>query len=98
MVYELTVVNGTLRALYNFEGKPNGAFPESNLLFGSRGAFYGTSAGGSVGKGIVYEVKLDGSERIVYDFKGIPDGYRPVVGLVSLDDSDRMYGVTRTEG
>jgi hypothetical protein len=54
--------NWTLKPLYGFEGSPDGAHPDSNLVFDKRGNLYGTTQWGGVGTtcqggcGTVFEV------------------------------------------
>jgi uncharacterized repeat protein (TIGR03803 family) len=97
-VYQMDA-DGKERVLYDFESFKTGGFPESDLL--QIGAtLYGTAGGGEFADGIVYEVNNSrGTERLVYAFKGTPDGHRPVGGLVHLPyDDAMMYGATRAGG
>jgi uncharacterized repeat protein (TIGR03803 family) len=54
--------NGTIATLVSFDGFDDGSNPETPLVLGADGAFYGTcSSGGPYGKGAVY--RLDVSMR-----------------------------------
>lgn len=86
--------------LYSFKGHPDGAEPGHGPLVEFGGKLYGTTRfGGSVpgGSGTVYEIKPDGSERVVYNFAGgKSDGKNPRAGLVAFDGA--LYGTTEDGG
>ncbi len=100
-VYSVTV-SGKERVIYRFTGGSDGAQPAGGLV-NIGGALFGTtSAGGtggacSDGCGTVFKVSIDGkSERVLYSFKGVPDGADPVAGLVAFSGS--LYGTTHYGG
>jgi uncharacterized repeat protein (TIGR03803 family) len=80
--------------LYSFsETGAEGAMPESSLLLGKDGAFYGTtSQGGSNGQGAAFRITRDGSYTLLHSFNGT-DGATPVSGLVAGNDGN-YYGTT----
>ncbi len=85
------------KLIYNFEGTPDGANPDTTLTVVG-GAFYGTaSCGGNNNKGAVFEVSTSGQERVLYSFKGAPDGDDPQAGLVYDNGkfSVRLWGAER---
>ena len=60
------------RWIYGFNGEPDGRWPYAPLAV-LDGVFYGTTErGGTHDKGTVYEVRADGSERVLYSFSGRP--------------------------
>jgi len=85
------------RWIYGFKGAPDGRLPFAPLAVRD-GAFYGTTErGGANDKGTVYEVKADGSERVLYSFSGPPsDGAYPTAGLIA--GAGVLYGVTQKGG
>jgi uncharacterized protein len=75
--------------LYNFNGRMDGAAPNSPLIMGKNGALYGLTAGGDCPQatdpqvancGIVFELdppsqsRKNWTERILHRFTGSPDG------------------------
>jgi uncharacterized repeat protein (TIGR03803 family) len=62
-----------------------------------KGALYGTTAyGGSSGDGTVYSVTTTGTEKVLHNFSGSPDGAMPLSGL--LDVRGTLYGTTSSGG
>jgi uncharacterized repeat protein (TIGR03803 family) len=86
--------DGTEHVLHSFVFTPDGSVPEAGLANLNNVSLYGTtSIGGAKGDGIVYEVKSDGTERLVYSFKGGKnDGVNPVGDLTRLNGL--LYGTT----
>jgi uncharacterized repeat protein (TIGR03803 family) len=88
---------GTEQILHRFAlSATDGYFPESTLLYRS-GLLYGTtSVGGRHGVGVVFRLKMSGSEEILHSFQGAPnDGRYPTGGLSVLGTN--LYG-TAYEG
>lgn len=57
-VFELSSPTGTAwteSVLYSFSGA-NGQYPQANVVFGPKGALYGTTEGGGSGGGTVFEL------------------------------------------
>jgi uncharacterized repeat protein (TIGR03803 family) len=91
--------------LYSFTGSNgDGAYPNTDLIFDSKGNLYGTTWGGGRGHGCFIEGcgtvftlarNSDGTwtEDTVYVFAGAPDGSHPASGLV-LDADGDIYGTT----
>jgi uncharacterized repeat protein (TIGR03803 family) len=88
------VVNpdGTERVVHSFTGsKTDGAAPVAGLIAYS-GAFYGvTQSGGTANRGTLFQIKRDGTERIVYNFTE-PTGASPVGDLIAVGGV--FYGTT----
>ena len=98
-VYKLTPSSGNWAEsiISAFPGK-DGASPQSNLIADASGTFYGTTfGGGKYGLGTVFEEteSSDGTwnTKILYSFRGGPDGSAPVAGLI-LDSYGNLYGTT----
>lgn len=97
--------NAKFTVLHNFCGHSrcqDGSAPEAGLVFDSKGALYGTTeyGGGGTNAGVVFKLSPRGSgyvERILYRFRGSPDGAYPVAGLV-LDRRGALYGTTSGGG
>ena len=93
--------SGNERVIYSFQGGSDGATPSLGSLVAVSGAFYGvTSYGGSpachvnssVGCGIVFSLTPGGSEKVLYRFRGKPDGSAPSGSLLNLNGT--LYGTT----
>lgn len=85
---------GAEKVLYSFKGGTDGEAPEGGLATWNH-AFYGsTSHGGAYSDhGTVFELKEDGTERVVWNFPG--SSYpRSDVRV----DSDLLYGTTADAG
>jgi uncharacterized repeat protein (TIGR03803 family) len=96
-VFELTP-DGTEKALYSFNGTPDGSEPAGSLIMDAQGNFYGTTQfGGVYRNGTVFKLTPTGVETILYSFSGGADGGDPVDGL-TMDSEGNLYGVTVTGG
>jgi uncharacterized repeat protein (TIGR03803 family) len=84
---------------HSFAGGGDGSGPLASLLEDSAGNLYGTTgAGGGTGCGgygcgTVFRIAPDGTESILYAFRGGTDGLEPVAGLIA-DASGNLYGTT----
>lgn len=100
----------TYSALHVFGLDPSdGNTPESELIFDSSGALYGTTAGGGVATanggdvGTVFKLtppakgKTAWTETVLYSFIGGGDGSAPIVPLV-MDKTGALYGTTQDGG
>jgi uncharacterized repeat protein (TIGR03803 family) len=59
--------------------------------------FYGTTAGGGTyGNGTVFSVSTTGVERVLYSFKGYPDGADPLGSVIEVNG--KLYGTTSGGG
>jgi uncharacterized repeat protein (TIGR03803 family) len=89
----------TFATLYTFKGAPDGAYPLAPLAHVG-GILYGTtSQGGTVtanGDGAIFEVGLNGAEKLLYSFAGSPDGEFPQAGLLAIHGI--LYGTTPNGG
>jgi len=102
-VFKMTYA-GTVTILHRFAlggGTTEPANPESALLQGTDGNFYGSSvAGGSAGLGTVYKVTPAGVVTVLHHFNDGSvsfDGFEPVGGLVQLSNGF-MYGTAAAGG
>jgi uncharacterized repeat protein (TIGR03803 family) len=82
------------KLIHTFEGSPNdGCVAEGAMVVGSDN-FYGTTFGcGKYDYGTVFTLAPDGSESLLYSFKGGRDGVYPSAGLI-IDTQDNLYGTT----
>ena len=95
-VFELTP-SGTLKVLYTFNGKADGATPLSGLILDKAGNLYGTTGyGGTSGDGTVFEITAAGNHKVLHSFTGI-DGAVPSAGLLR-DGAGNLYGTTQYGG
>jgi uncharacterized repeat protein (TIGR03803 family) len=90
--------NGTETVLYSFKGGNDGADPNAAVIADANGNFYGTTyGGGTSGLGTVFEIAADGTESVLYSFKGGSDGANPFASLI-LDANGNLYGTTYSGG
>jgi uncharacterized repeat protein (TIGR03803 family) len=80
---------------HTFRGSPNdGCSGGDTMVVDAGGNLYGTTfACGKFGYGAVFKVKPDGSESLLYSFRGGHDGYNPDSGMI-LDGQGNLYGTT----
>lgn len=97
-VYKLAS-DGTETGLHSFAGGNDGAHPRDTLVMDGAGHMYGTAVegGGENDGGVVFKIKPNGKERILYAFTGGNDGGGPFSGLI-MDASGSLYGTTFTGG
>jgi uncharacterized repeat protein (TIGR03803 family) len=100
-VFKITL-GGTLTTLHNFCSLTNcadGAYPESPLVQGNDGNFYGTTAGLYIGS--IFEITPDGDFTTLYDFScshhwGCLNGDGP--DAMILHTNGKFYGTAITGG
>ena len=90
--------DGTQTVLYSFKGGNDGADPNAAVIADAKGNFYGTTyGGGTSGQGTVFELAANGTESVLYSFKGGSDGANPFASLI-LDANGNLYGTTYSGG
>jgi len=99
-VYQISIT-GAEKILHSFGNYSNtdGEYPEAGLI-DVNGTLYGTTefGGGVVCEGIsitcgtVYSVTVSGSEKVLYSFRGLDDGWQPKAGLIAVNGT--LYGTT----
>src|ERR1700687_1462572 len=73
----------TESVVYNFANPPDANGPKCPLAFDDAGNMYGTTfSGGANNLGAVFKIALNGTESVVYSFKGGADGSHPNAGLM----------------
>ena len=87
----------TEQILYSFQGKDDGEFPYSGVIFDQAGDLYGTTCcGGSDGVGTVYEfTPSSGTFTTLYSNFG---GYGGLDGNLVMDAAGNLYGTTQSGG
>jgi uncharacterized repeat protein (TIGR03803 family) len=96
-IFEVTP-DGTETVLYSFKGGDDGADPSAGLIVDASGNFYGTTYdGGASDLGTVFELAANGTESVLYSFKGGSDGENPVASLI-LDGQGNLYSTTYSGG
>jgi uncharacterized repeat protein (TIGR03803 family) len=103
VVFKLTNKSGawTERVLHTFNGA-DGANPDASLLMDAAGNLYGTtSAGGSAGFGVVFEIALVSGKpltHVLHNFTNSGgDGAYPQAPLL-MDAAGNLYGTTSSGG
>jgi uncharacterized repeat protein (TIGR03803 family) len=94
----------TEAVLYNFNGNPDGANPQSRLTLNG-GNLYGTTQSGGLGSGTVFELSPNGSggwnESVLYNFCSLAscaDGANPTYAYVTFDGQGNLYGTAYAGG
>ncbi|HEY2445972.1 MAG TPA: choice-of-anchor tandem repeat GloVer-containing protein [Rhizomicrobium sp.] len=86
--------DGTEIVVHTFGSGFDGAGPEADLTIDPAGNLYGTTIlGGANALGTVFELAPDGTEKVVYSFKGGSDGVVPL-SKVLLDQAGNVFGTT----
>jgi uncharacterized repeat protein (TIGR03803 family) len=88
--------SGAETTIYNFPGGAGGGNPETGLIQGSDGNFYGVSGDGGVGAGMAFNVTADGVLTPLQTFDG-PDGSTTSTTLLQASDGN-FYGTTSQGG
>lgn len=88
---------GAERLLHNFSAlgdRSDGQLPgPGTALLNVNDSLYGTtSIGGGNGMGTIYSISLNGTEKVVYNFPGVPGGRSPDAGLLNVNGI--FYGTT----
>jgi uncharacterized repeat protein (TIGR03803 family) len=92
-----------LSTLYSFTGSADGGWPTTGVTFGPDGTLYGASSNGTT----VYNLRpsatrpssvlAEWTERALYQFQGIEDGFNPSGNLI-FDHSGNIYGAMEVGG
>jgi uncharacterized repeat protein (TIGR03803 family) len=94
--------NETFQPIYSFTGNADGADPESSLVLGTDGDFYGTAAAGGTndvadgGDGTIFKIGTNGTVIWSYSFSPL-NGLFPLSGLM-LATNGNFYGTTSEGG
>ncbi len=96
-VFKLTP-GGQETILHSFAGDHDGSQPIAGLLMDEVGNLYGTtSLGGDSNAGTVFRIAPNGTETVLYAFKGGSDGRAPEAELIA-DESGNVFGTTAAGG
>jgi uncharacterized repeat protein (TIGR03803 family) len=91
---------GAESVIYSFGSTSTDGFrPQSALVLGADGNFYGTTElGGLYGNGTVFRITASGTETVLYSFAGSPaDGAFPAAPLIE-GSGGKFYGTTLAGG
>jgi len=96
VIFRLTA--GGLTVLHDFGDTPgDGAQPVAGMILAVNGNFYGvTTAGGTVGAGIIFQISPSGAYSILYNFDGT-NGANPWPTPVQHTNG-KIYGITYDGG
>jgi uncharacterized repeat protein (TIGR03803 family) len=90
--------SGTETVLHSFGGSGDGLHTQSGLVIDAQGNLYGTCfQGGTFGAGVLFKVTPDGTETILHNFSGGPDGAYPHATMIR-DLQGNLYGTTEQGG
>jgi len=94
--------------LYEFTGGSDGAASTGGVVIGPNGALYGTTNGGGVNYGTVFELRPSPAvckamlcywnETVQHTFTGPPDGKYPAFENLTFDQARDIYGTTEAGG
>lgn len=100
-IYRLSIRNGVWiqTGIYSFKDGRDGSAPISTLVAAANGNLYGTTSegGAACSCGTIFEIDLSGfrpAYRVVYRFKGAPDGGFVYNGMVADLTGTILYGAT----
>lgn len=85
--------NGEKEVIFRFDRRSKGENPLAGLV-DVNGTLYGTTGygGSSCGCGTVFSLTTTGTEHVLHDFAGGPDGANPWAALISVKGT--LYGTT----
>jgi len=89
--------DGTENVLHRFKNVPDGNSPQSELILGPDGRYYGTAVSGAIGAGDVFAISRGGHLSVIYSFGAGVDGGNPAAKLLS-DGSGTFYSTTYNNG
>lgn len=104
VVFKLTVSGGSWSesTLYNFKGLNDGFGPGGGLVFDQSGNLFGTTPdGGAHSAGVVFELsptRHGWKQKVIHAFTGGKDGSVGSLGLLLLDATGNIYGVSELGG
>ena len=98
VIFKITPA-GVASVLHSFDLSVGDGAEPSGLVLGADGNFYGTTiGGGSTGFGTVFKLTAEGTESVLYSFKGFPtDSSYAASGLFEADDGN-FYGTSDSGG
>ena len=96
--------SGNETVLHSFGHGHDGRTPYAGVVLDPAGRMFGTAYQGGLrnrqcdrGCGIVFEIELNGDEKILHGFTGGADGGLPIAGLIR-DEVGNLYGTTEIGG
>lgn len=93
VVFKLTPA-GVVSVVHSFDSSTGDGNEPSGLILASDGNFYGTTVGGGTnGWRTVFKMTPDGTESVLYSFKGYPSDATYVWGLFQASDGN-FYGTS----
>ncbi len=99
-VFTITT-GGAEKVLYSFGAPPDADYPRASLI-DVGGTLYGTTENGGIlygrqrSYGTVFIITPSGSEKVLYNFRGKPDGRHPGAGMIDVGGT--LYGTTSEGG
>jgi uncharacterized repeat protein (TIGR03803 family) len=106
-VYKLSPSGGywTITSLHTFSGDPDGAYPQTGVIFDVAGNLYGTTPNGGDPRcdcGTLYRLSPAGgggwTEKVMHVFSGGPGNFNWPAAALVLDSVNNAYGSTYLTG
>jgi len=97
---------GQYSVLHNFTTRQGGVYPAGPVAEDAAGDIFGVTENGGTGLcqggfangcGAIFKLSPSGSEQVLYNFLGEPDGQYPLAG-VTRDSHGNLYGTTSEGG
>ncbi len=97
VVFKIKLDGADYTNLLDFDGGNNGESPNGSLISDGEYLYGMTSKGGLIDFGVIFKIKLDGSDYVkLLDFDGTNNGQNPLGSLIS--DGTYFYGMTAYGG
>jgi uncharacterized repeat protein (TIGR03803 family) len=97
VIFKITPA-GVVSVLHSFDPSTGDGGEPSELILASDGNLYGTTIGGGTkGWGTVFKMTPDGTESVLYSFKGYPNDPAYASGLFQASDGN-FYGTSQFGG
>jgi uncharacterized repeat protein (TIGR03803 family) len=94
----------TEKAVYSFQGPPDGSSPRASLVADSAGNLYGTTESGGSSAGTVFELSPPATaggawtEQVLHAFQNSSDDGAFPTGTLVFDPQGNLYGTTQAGG
>ncbi len=85
--------DGTETVLYGFPSGAPGEEPDG-LVMDQKGDLWGTTGGGGIGGGVIFEINSRDKEKLIHTFEGSPNDGCVAEGAMVADQNGNFFGTT----